>query len=368
MPTPSIHQFVAGYANFDAISNEVRTLRAIFRSWGAPTSHVFAEKRRIHPEFHAEIKDVRDDISLIRPDDIVLLHLSIGCAANQVFRELNCKKAILYHNITPPDFFRGFSEQTATQLADGRRDAASLASVASVVMADSQFNADELAAWGYPPATVLPLVLDFDNFSQNASRSTVRTFSDGLTNILFVGRCAPNKRIEDLVAAFYYYQHYINPSSRFIHAGSYADADQYRVLLLTRIKALKLENFLSVGSVPQAELNAYYKTAHVFLCLSEHEGFCVPLVEAMIFGLPIFAKPAAAVPETLGGAGILLPDAAPRSVAETVRRTLSDELALARLKKGRAERLAAFSLENVARRLATDMIKIMDLAGKERQA
>ena len=351
MPTPSIHQFVAGYANFDAISNEVRTLRAIFRSWGAPTSHVFAEKRRIHPEFHAEIKDVRDDISLIRPDDIVLLHLSIGCAANQVFRELNCKKAILYHNITPPDFFRGFSEQTATQLADGRRDAASLASVASVVMADSQFNADELAAWGYPPATVLPLVLDFDNFSQNASRSTVRTFSDGLTNILFVGRCAPNKRIEDLVAAFYYYQHYINPSSRFIHAGSYADADQYRVLLLTRIKALKLENFLSVGSVPQAELNAYYKTAHVFLCLSEHEGFCIPLIEAMANNVPVAAYAAGAVPETMDGAGVLFHAKDYAMIAETIDR-------LARPTPLRAAVLAA-QAERLARYKATDLAGIL---------
>ena len=353
MSTPSIHQFVAGYAVADAISNEVRLLQAIFQSWGAPSSHVFAERNRVDLDYRDSVKDIREDIGLIKPTDIAILHLSIGCAANQVFKDLPCKKVIRYHNITPPDFFRGYNEQVVSVLEKGHREIASLAHVADLVLADSQFNADDLSAMGYPPATVFPLVLDFSTIRGKASKRSVRAFSDGLTNILFVGRCAPNKRIEDLLDAFYYYQRYVNPSSRLIHAGSYAGADQYHVLLLARARELNLKNCLFTGSVPQEELNAYYQTAHVFLCMSEHEGFCVPLIEAMANNVPVAAYAAGAVPETMDGAGVLFHKKDYALIAETIHQLATPTPLRTAVLAAQAARMARFEHADLPARLHT---------------
>ena len=159
---------------------------------------------------------------IIKPDDIAFLHLSIGSPVNDFFAGLKCKKAVLYHNITPAEYFRGVKEATANALAKGREQAKRLAGVADVVLACSRYNAEELEAWGYGKAGVLPLVLDFGALRGKADRATLRKYRDGLVNVLFVGRCAPNKRIEDLLNAFHYFQKYVQPASRLIHVGSFA--------------------------------------------------------------------------------------------------------------------------------------------------
>jgi glycosyltransferase involved in cell wall biosynthesis len=273
----AIHQIVAGFANGDAISNEARTMRDLFRSWGHE-SHIYSELKRILPELRGDARDLTACKGDFRPDDIVLLHLSIGSDVNDIFPALPGRKAILYHNITPPEYFRGVQEQTAHLLARGRQQAAALAGTAEVVMADSRFNAEEIAAMGHANPQVLPLMLDFSRLRAKADRRILRQYRDGLVNILFVGRCAPNKRIEDLLNAFYYFQRYVQPASRLIHVGSYAGMEQYHALLLTRKRELQLKNVELVGAVRQDELNAYYAVSRAFLCLSEHEGFCIPLL------------------------------------------------------------------------------------------
>ena len=172
-------------------------------------------------------------------------------------------------------------------------------------MADSAFNAREIEAMGHPRAGVLPLVLDFKALRSAPDRRVLRQYRDGLVNVLFVGRCAPNKKIEDLLNAFYYFQRYVQPASRFIHVGSFAGLEQYHALLLARARELQLQHVDLVGTVSQAELNAFYDVSRLFLCLSDHEGFCIPLIEAMTHRLPVLAYAAGAVPETLDGAGVL---------------------------------------------------------------
>ena len=343
----AIHQIVAGYANGDAISNEVRVLRSLFRSWGFE-SHIYSEQKRILPELRGEARDLAAGRGDFRSNDVVLLHLSIGSDVNDLFPALPGRKAILYHNITPPEYFRGVQEPTAHLLARGREQARALAGKAEVVMADSRFNAEEIAAMGHANPQVLPLVLDFSMLRDRPDRRILRKYRDGMVNILFVGRCAPNKKIEDLLNAFYYFQRYVQPASRLIHVGSHAGMEQYHALLLTRSRELQLKNVEMVGTVGQDELNASYEVSRVFLCMSEHEGFCIPLLEAMTHDLPVVAFAAGAVPETLDGAGVLVREKHYDLIAEVLGRVAEDEPLRKAILEGQRQRLARYESMDVA--------------------
>ena len=354
----AIHQIVAGYAQGDAISNEVRQLRNIFRSWGHP-SEIYCETRRILPALRADARDLPSSRADFQPDDIALLHLSIGSDLNELFPSLPCKKAILYHNITPPSFFRGVQEPVAALLDRGLRQARALAGSASVVMADSAFNAREIEAMGHPKASVLPLVLDFSILRSATDRRTLRKYRDGLVNVLFVGRCAPNKKIEDLLNAFYYFQRYVRPDSRLIHVGSFAGMEQYHALLLARSNELQLQNVHLVGPLPQEELNACYKAADLFLCLSDHEGFCIPLLEAMALDLPVLAYDAGAVAETLDGAGVLFHEKRYDLIAETMGRIAASADLRNAILRGQKERLARYESQDLPGRLRTALAPLL---------
>jgi len=319
----AIYQLVAGFSRGDAISNEAMVLRALFRGWGFD-SRIFCEHRRILPELRSEAFDLNELRRGCKTEDTVVLHLSIGSQANELFGELSAKKAILYHNITPPEYFQLVQPSTAADLARGRKQAAGLAGVAAVNLADSAFNARELAAWGYPPADVFPLMLDFEKLKGIPDRAVLRRFGDGKVNVLFVGRCAPNKKIEDVISAFAYFQKGVEPHSRLIVAGSYAGMERYHRLLVTMVRDLKLQDVVFTGSIPQSQLNACYRSSHVFLCMSEHEGFCIPLIESLVHRVPVMAFSACAVPETLNGAGLLFSGKKFEAIAEMMGRITRD--------------------------------------------
>lgn len=349
---PTLHQFVAGFSHGDAISNEALAMREIFRGWGCD-SEIFCEARRILPELRKESGDVADYAAQARPEDIVLLHLSIGSPVNEVFAELPCRKAILYHNVTPPEYFRGWQEQIAGNLAKGREQLKRLAGTAEVVMADSDFNAGEMRELGYGEVSTLPLVLDLKKLRGPVHRKTLKEYGDGLVNVLFVGRCVPNKCIEDAFAAFYFFQKYVEPASRFIHVGSHAGTEQYHALLLTFLRDLQLENVSMPGSLPQDQLNACYRSADLFLCMSEHEGFGIPLIESMVFDVPILAYRAAAVPETLDGAGVLFREKRYDEVAEMMGRLVKDSTLRQAVLDGQHQRLQRYEQRRLDDELRT---------------
>jgi L-malate glycosyltransferase len=312
---PGIHQLLAGFSKGDAISNEALVFQHLFEAWGYP-SNLYAEQRRILPELRDRARDVSRLNAEVGPDDVVLLHLSIGSVVNEAFVRSPGRKAILYHNITPADYFRGVQEEVAIHLEKGRRQAAGLAGAAAIYLADSQYNAEELMQWGASKVDVLPLILDLSKLREGVDRRQLDEFQDGKTNILFVGRICPNKRIEHLLYAFYYYQNFVNPNSRLILAGSYSGMESYYAYQLTVQRELKLRDVVFTGSVPQAALNACFRSADVFLCMSEHEGFCIPVLEAMVMDVPVVAYAAAAVPETMDGAGVLVESKDYRLLAE----------------------------------------------------
>lgn len=335
------HQFVAGFTNGDAISNEVRVLQGIFRKWGC-TSEIFSEQKRILPELRDEAKDISEYASVASPDDSVLLHLSIGSEVNEVFRTLPCQKAILYHNITPSRYLDLINKQMANNLARGRAQLKAFARTARVNMADSKFNAEELIEAGYPDVKVLPLVLDLDKLTSSIDRKTMGRFGGNIVNVVFVGRCVPNKKIEDALTAFSYFNKYVEPNSRFIHVGSYSGTERYYNILLAQVKELGLNNVIFTKSIPQPELNAVYKCADIFLCMSEHEGFCIPLIESMVHDVPVLAYSAAAVPETLAGAGIVFAEKKYEMIAEMMGRLAHDNELKSAVIEGQRKRIADY--------------------------
>jgi len=347
---PAIHQLVAGFSTGDAISNEALVLRRIFREWGY-ASDIFSEQRRIISNLRSEARDIVRDRAVFQPEDIALLHLSIGSPVNRIFAELPCRKALLYHNITPPHYFAGLQEQIALNLEKGLAEARALAGVAEVTLADSRFNGEELRKLGHGDFRVLPLVLDLARLRAPPRRDILTRYDDGAVNVIFVGRCAPNKRIEDLLAAFHYFQKYVAPNSRLIHVGSYAGTEQYHALLLTMMMDYHLRNVELLGAVRQEELNACYRVSRLFLSMRDHEGFCIPLIESLVHDVPVLAYAAAAVPETLDGAGVLFREKRFDLVAEMMGRLAADGPFRAAVIRGQRERLARFEARDVAAEL-----------------
>ena len=300
----AIHQLVPGFANGDAISNEAVVLQRLFKDWGY-ASELFSEPCRVLPEHRPNVRDVADAMSACKPEDIAILHLSVGSPVNDAFAALPCGKALIYHNITPAHYFNLVNSDTARILAEGRRQLLGLANRATVNMADSAFNAEELRAAGYRNVHVLPLIIDFDRLNMPPDRQILNRFGNGLTNILFVGRCVPNKKIEDVIDLFDMFRQRVNPRSRLIHVGSFAGSERYYYLLTGIARNRRIDHVHFAGAVTQSQLNAFYRCADLFLCMSEHEGFCIPIMESFQHDLPVMAYAAGAVPETMGGAGVL---------------------------------------------------------------
>lgn len=349
MAVRAIHQFVAGFNRGDAISNEALLLRKIVRGWGMP-SDIWCEARRVPPDLRSEVRDP-SGAGALGPDDGVILHLSIGSDINDLFTRLPCRRAVLYHNMTPADYFRGVREQTAHVLERGRAQIPAVLAATELAMAVSGYNAAELAAAGAREVRVFPLALDFSFVRSTPDRGWMRELGDGLVNVLFVGRGVPNKRIEDLLAVFHYFQRTVEPESRLVHVGSYAGTENYLGLLQARAREWRLKNVVFAGAVPQARMVAAYRTARLFVCMSEHEGFCAPLLEAMAHDVPVLAHASAAVPETLGGAGVLVAEKRFDAIAEMAGRLVRDETLRGAVLARQRRRLAEFEARDVGAEL-----------------
>jgi glycosyltransferase involved in cell wall biosynthesis len=235
----------------------------------------------------------------------IIYHHSIGTELTPHVIAHRGPKFLIYHNITPAEFFEPYSPDFARILRAGRADLHNLARHFPKSASDSEFNAAELRACGFSEPMVLPIAVDPAKWSAPADEALMERLQDGRTNILFVGRISPNKKQDDLVRAF---QRFLvaDPSARLILVGPVENGDPYVRHLRRIIESNGLgESVIIAGRVHDSQLAAYYRTAHLFWSMSEHEGFCVPLVEAMWFDIPIVAYRSTAVPETLGDAGLL---------------------------------------------------------------
>ncbi|MDD6268607.1 MAG: glycosyltransferase [Oscillospiraceae bacterium] len=318
-----VFQLMPTIAAGDAVSNDAIAIGKVLEKMGFKTG-IFAEN--IDKRLPSGTASHISRMPRLTSADTVLYHLSVGSELNFSLEKLKAKKGIIYHNITPSYFFRPYNGELTELLDAGRKGAAHLADKADFCMADSEYNKKELMDLGYKcDIAVRPVLIQFSDYSGRPDPEVIKQYdSDGFVNFLFVGRVAPNKKHEDIIRTFNCYQKYCNPKSRLIFVGSWEGTELYYKRLLRYVQALELQNVIFTGHVSFAKMIAYYQIADIFLCMSEHEGFCVPLVEAMYFGVPIIAYDACAVPDTLGGAGFLLHDKDPLQAAMAADRILTD--------------------------------------------
>ncbi len=308
-----VHQLLAALSYGDAIGNEALAIQAHLRRAGF-ASDIFAE--HVHPRMAHLARPLWHYPQVSGPETVCLFHFSIGSASERLIFQAPDRLVSIYHNITPPEFFLGFHPHLAGLCYHGRRELQAFAPRTELALGDSEYNRRELEAAGYRQTGVLPIVLDWSLYARRPSPVARRLYADGRRNILFVGRVIPNKRIDDLVRAFACYQRWVEPRSRLLLVGDYRGHERYLRRLREMVEALRVEEVVLTGQVDHDDLLAYYSLADAFLCLSEHEGFCVPLIEAMALGVPVLAFEAGAVRETLRGGGLLLRDKHPELVGE----------------------------------------------------
>ncbi|HEX8162707.1 MAG TPA: glycosyltransferase [Pyrinomonadaceae bacterium] len=296
----AIHQLLPDAVTGDAITNHALSIREHLRSRGFE-SDIFA--KRVEPALAHEARPF-DDSELDRGAGLVYHH-SIGSEVTAAAIAHPSPKCLVYHNITPAEFFAPYRPGFAWLLEAGRASLRRLARHFACSVGDSSFNAAELRAAGFDAPGVLPIIVGPDKWNAAPDEDLMRDLQDGRTNLLFVGRTAPNKRQDALVEILSEYLS-LDPSARLTLAGEARDSDPYSRRLLREIEGRGLAPAVNVtGKITDAALLAYYRTAHLYLSASEHEGFGVPLVEAMWFDVPVLARRAGAVAETLGGAGAL---------------------------------------------------------------
>ena len=317
----SIHQVLATLGYGDAIGHEVLGIQRVLRGAGYQ-SEIFVETADHRLE--SLTRDYRELIDFSRPDNLLIHHFSLGSRASRIAYALPERMALVYHNITPPEYFVGVHRTLARQCFRGRRELRLYAGRCDLALGDSEFNRQDLEALGFPRTAVLPVVPDFSHLDRAPDDFVARQFDDAWTNILFVGRVIANKKIEDLIRFFHAYQTLFNSRSRLLIVGSHGGFERYLAALQQLVAALDASHVHFVGQVSDEELVAYYEIADLFLCASEHEGFCVPLVEAFYKQVPVLAYAATAVPATMDGAGVLYDDKDPRHVAALMDAVLSN--------------------------------------------
>jgi L-malate glycosyltransferase len=316
----AIHQFHATAAWGDAIGNILFQNRNLFRQMGY-RSEIF----RIHAQ--EQVAEETYSVDTYRrwssPDTLLLVHYSMGWESWPQFLRFKDRRILIYHNITPAEYFEGFSEEAVRYARKGREDLPGLAKYFSSAIADSSFNAAELRQAGFRNVVVIPPLVDLSQY-RCAEQPTEVDPQASSTDWLFVGRIAPNKKQDEIIRAFSHYQRNIQPNSQLFLVGSDQGMELYGARLRNLVAELGLKNVFSPGKLGLPDLLDRYRRASVFVCLSEHEGFCIPLLEAMQVGLPIVAYAQPAVAETLQDSAILLEQKTPEAVAEAVENVLRD--------------------------------------------
>ena len=320
-PRPRVHQILATLGYGDAIGHEVLGITAALRRAGYE-SEIIVETA--DPRLEDLTVDYRDMVDAVGPDDLLIHHFSLGSRASRTAFALPARMVLIYHNITPPEYFLGVHEQLVRQCYHGRRELLAYRHRVDLALGDSEFNRQELEAAGFAPTAVLPVVPGFAHLDVAPDPRVASAYDDEWTNILFVGRVIPNKRPDNLIRYFHAYKTLFNPRARLLIAGSYGGFDAYVAQLHALVAALKVEDVHILGQVTNEELTGLYDVADLFLCASEHEGFCVPLIESFYKRVPVMAYAATAVPATLDGGGVLYETQDPRRVAALMQGLLDD--------------------------------------------
>ena len=336
----------------DAVSNDVFAMNEVLTKQGYE-NYIVASN--IAKKVKSRAIPMKKFIS--KPNDIFIYHMSIGNEMSNYVISSNVKKKLMvYHNITPAHFFDGISP-LAIACRNGRAELQNLASVIDFALCDSEYNREELDDLGYKATATLPIVFDKTEYlTTKPSENILEKYKDdGYTNIIFIGRIAPNKKQEDIIHSFHLYNKYINPKSRLFLIGAVVTTELYMDAIKDYIIDNKISNVIFSGHVSFSDIIAYYKIADIFLCESEHEGFCVPLLEAMTFDVPVVAYSSSAVPYTMGDSGVLFTEKNHPLIAELLNLIATDADFKQKIIEKQRERLEFFDIDKT-KSLFADLI------------
>jgi glycosyltransferase involved in cell wall biosynthesis len=347
-----IDQWVPALHRGDAIGDSARLMRDAFRSWGHEAD-VWAPD--IDEDLAGEGRPYSDFASVgSGAGDVVILHYALPSRMSEDLRRFPGRRVLLHHNITPPEFFAPWDLEMVRICALGREQVAELRTEVDLALADSEFSRRELEDAGFPCTGVLPIFLDFARYREPPGPVLLRQLDDERTNLLFVGRVAPNKREEDLIRLASFWKRFVSPAVRLVLVGRlprrstghglplrahYFDALQ----AFAYEEGLTPEEVLFTGHADHADLLACYAAADVFVSMSEHEGFGVPLVEAMLMGVPVLARRAGAVRGTLGEGGVTFEGRDLAEIAEMARLLAREGDLRSEVLAAQKRRLSAFA-------------------------
>lgn len=317
-----IHQLLPNFSYGDAIGDDTLAMRNILRELGHE-SEIFAGV--IHSKLVDDAIHWNRYKEFSHSDTILIYHFSVGSEIIDTLMTLPDRLIIIFHNITPPHWFFGISPHMTELAQEGMEQLAILRDRVEIAWADSRYNAGILKELGYQRIRVLPIIVDFRRLGIAANTVFRKQWASTQKTWLFVGRVSPNKCHEDIIRTFSVYKSKIEPHSRLILVGDVRNCWRYADAMTDFVKSMGLADVHFPGMVDDDELVALFEMADLFLCMSEHEGFCVPVLEAMHFGIPVMAYAAGAVPETMAGAGVLIHEKDPFAVAEVAHEIITNE-------------------------------------------
>ncbi len=344
-----IHQLVHTLSYGDAISGEVFALQRCFKELGFK-SEIYAIN--VNPRYKGLALDYREFDPEFNSE--VILHYSLGSPLNDLYRKLaKASRGLIFHNLTPSKWFEGVNPRIVHDIEQGARELPELCAISSRLIADSRFNANEISSYG-ENISVLELPIDPVRWDLEANPGISSLLaSDPGIHLLHVGRLAPNKCVEDIIKTFHFLHHYIEKRSRLWLVGIDIDTELYSFSLKRLAKQLEVDKVVNFcGCMADSEIKALYQGASAYLCMSEHEGFCLPVVEAMHFGLPVVAYASSALPDTIKDGGILVKEKKYPEIAELINRLCKDmELRNKVVQSGKA-RVAELSYDNFKKQVA----------------
>jgi glycosyltransferase involved in cell wall biosynthesis len=350
-PVGAIHQLVSAAAPHDATAEQALKWRGLLRGWGFE-SEIVAED--VHPDLKREVRTLdRAGRRLVSKGDGLVLHYTIWSAAAEVALGARRQFGLCYHNITPGELLREFNPRLAALCDRGREALPRFRGRVAPLIAVSSFNALELRDVGLGEAAVVPLLLELPDAVPRREPSTEPV-------VVSVGRLVPNKWLEQAIKAFALYQRRHAPGASLVLVGPYQGWESYHQalsLLVTRVGARRV---FFTGQISAEARDAWYRRADAYLSLSVHEGFCAPLIEALSHGVPVVANDAGAMPETLGGAGLVVDGSDLALVAEALHELTSSSSTRALLYDAADRRLAELRPEMLAPRVRAALGPLLD--------
>ncbi|MGH9222178.1 MAG: glycosyltransferase [Vicinamibacterales bacterium] len=341
-----VNQWVPAAHKGDAIGDSARRVRGLLRELGHQ-SDLYA--MTIDDDLRGDVIPWTD--AGATRGDLTIFHFALVSPMTSAFARLTSGRVLQYHNVTPAHFFAGYDAAIFRLAMLGREDLKSLVGHTELAFGDSEYNRQELESLGFTNTGVFPIAVDTGRITGAPRRPALETVlaEEGWRNFLFVGRIVPNKKIEDHIKLAEHYKRYVDEQYRFIFVGKTDATPRYFAAIQEMLERYRMPagRFIFTGPVPDDDLATYYRMASAYISLSEHEGFCVPLLEAMAADVPVMAYAAAAVPDTLGGAGVQFAPKDLEHAAELLGELAYNDTLRAQVIAGQRRRLADFGDERI---------------------